>query len=167
MGLPQKQERFVQEYLVDLNATQAAVRAGYRGSTGSRLLARPEVAAAVDRAMEERARRTEVTQDRVIRELAAIAFAKATDHTRVSEDGQVEVLPTQAWPEGQARAAASIKAGRYGVTVSNYDKLKALELLGKHLGMFDGRGSLEVEENDLLERLMEGLSEEDEVSDLE
>lgn len=78
MELTPKQERFVAEYLIDLNATQAAVRAGYSARTaasqGARLLKQSGVARAVQAAQQARAVRTEITQDRVLQELARIAF---------------------------------------------------------------------------------------------
>ena len=108
MALNERQNRFVQEYLVDLNATQAAVRAGYSEKTaceqGSRLLANVKVQEAVQKAKAERQERTEITADMVVKELQSVAFAKAADYTD-----------------------ASLKYS---------NKLKALELLGKHLGMF-------------------------------
>lgn len=167
MGISQKQRRFVEEYLVDLNATQAAIRAGYCGKSGYKLMQRPEVQESIREQIRRRTERVEITQDMVLRELAAIGFAKATDHTRVSKSGVVEIMPTQEWTEAQARAVAAIKLGRYGVQVSNYDKVKALELLGKHLGMFDGRGGPAAEdENDLLERLLEESGEDMDTDDL-
>lgn len=76
--LTAKQQRFVEEYLIDLNATQAAIRAGYSPKTaneqGARLLANASVQEAIAKAMAERSRRTGISQDRVIQELARIAF---------------------------------------------------------------------------------------------
>jgi len=101
----------VQEYLVDLNATAAAKRAGYNEKTaysmGQRLLKKVEIQGVMQQAVEERQRRTEVTQDQVVDELKAVAFAQASDE----------------------RDSALKYAG----------KLKALELLGRHLGMFTDR----------------------------
>jgi len=78
MELTPKQARFVAEYLIDLNATQAAIRAGYSARTaasqGARLLKHGGVARAVQAAQQARALRTEITQDRVLQELARIAF---------------------------------------------------------------------------------------------
>ncbi|MDI9853820.1 terminase small subunit [Comamonas sp. 17RB] len=78
MELTPKQARFVAEYLIDLNATQAAIRAGYSAKTaasqGARLLKQGGVARAVQAAQQARAVRTEITQDRVLQELARIAF---------------------------------------------------------------------------------------------
>ena len=117
MALRPKQQRFVDEYLTDLNATQAAVRAGYSRKTANRIasenLTKPDIRGAISQAQRLRSERTEVTQDRVIQEIAKIAFF---DVSRMF-DGK----------EGQTGAA---------VRIVSPDKLRALELLGKHLGMF-------------------------------
>ena len=82
--LNEKQKRFVSEYIIDLNAKQAAIRAGYSPKTAevqaSRLLSLVKVQTEISKAMEDRGKRTGVTQDRVLAELSAIAFAKATDY---------------------------------------------------------------------------------------
>lgn len=85
--------------------------------------------------MQERQERTEVTQDQVVKELAAIAFAKATDYAEV-RDGQVIIKNTMDLSDMMVRAIAGIKEGRNGVEIKLNDKGKALELLGRHLGMF-------------------------------
>ncbi len=69
-----RQRRFVEEYLVDLNATQAAKRAGYNPGWGRELVHKPEVAAAIEKAQAKRAQRTRVSADRVVTELAKVAF---------------------------------------------------------------------------------------------
>lgn len=101
--LTDRQARFCEEYLIDLNATQAAIRTGYSEKTaneqGARLLANVSVQEKIAELKAERAKRTEMTQDSVIQELAAVARAEVKG-------------------------------------VRAVDKLKALELLGKHLGMF-------------------------------
>ena len=77
-----KQACFVQEYLIDLNATQAAIRAGYSANgadvQGARLLANARISVAIHEAMAERSKRTEITADRVLSEYARIAFAKTS-----------------------------------------------------------------------------------------
>ena len=88
--------------------------------------------------MQERQERTEVTQDQVVKELAAIAFAKATDYAEV-RDGQVIIKNTTDLSDMMVRAIAGIKEGRNGVEIKLNDKGKALELLGRHLGMFKDR----------------------------
>lgn len=158
--LTAKQQRFVEEYLIDLNATQAAIRAGYSvnraSELGYQLLQKTTVSNAITKAMEVRSQRTSITADMVLRELAMIAFANAADFAQVVEEpiiqnGQyvvdpdtgrvktykmVEVTPTSKLDEEQKKAIAGIKETKYGIDVSTYDKVKALELLGRHLGMF-------------------------------
>ena len=90
--LTEKQQRFVEEYLIDLNATQAAVRAGYSAKTadqqGSRMLANVKVQQEIGERMAERSRRIGVNQDRVVVELSKIAFVKMTDI--VDEQGKIK-----------------------------------------------------------------------------
>lgn len=82
-ALTKKQKRFVEEYLIDLNATQAAIRAGYSPDTaksiGCENLTKPDISAAISKAQAERSRRTGINQDRVIRELAKVAFLNPVD----------------------------------------------------------------------------------------
>ncbi len=81
--LTAKQQRFVEEYLIDLNATQAAIRAGYSPKTAysieNELLNKPEIRARIDITLAERSKRTGVNADRVIQELARIAFVNPTE----------------------------------------------------------------------------------------
>jgi phage terminase small subunit len=164
--LTAKQQVFVSEYLVDLNATQAAIRAGYSvnraSELGYQLLQKTTVSEAIEKAMEERSKRTCITADRVLNELAMIAFANGTDFAQVVDEpiiqngqyvrnpdtGQlrkqevVKVIPTDQLTEDKKKAIAGIKEGKYGVEVSTCDKVKALELLGRHLGMFKDKVEL-------------------------
>lgn len=138
MPLTAKQERFVSEYLVDLNATQAAVRAGYSAATaysaGERLLRHVEVQAAVTAAKAARAERTGVTQDRVVAELARMAFY---DPAALA----VEIKGPQdipSLPEEVRRAIIGWSWDRNGnFTLKLSPKTPSLELLGRHLGLFD------------------------------
>jgi phage terminase small subunit len=142
--------RFVAEYLIDLNATQAAVRAGYSERTayaqGSRLLKDAEVSAAVAAGMQARAERTAITQDRVLEELAVVGFSSVWDY-QIDEDGNV-TLDAAARPES-IRAVASIKRKRRTIPrddgddiveveteIRLWDKPGVLRLAGQHLGMF-------------------------------
>ena len=135
-----KQKRFCDEYLIDLNATRA-YKTAYPSikkdetarANGSRLLTYANIKKYIGERMQERQERTEVTQDQVVKELAAIAFAKATDYAEV-RDGQVIIKNTMDLSDMMVRAIAGIKEGRNGVEIN--DKGKALELLGRHLGMF-------------------------------
>lgn len=142
MALTEKQKRFVAEYLVDLNATQAAIRAGYSKKNadkiGHELLGKTRVSDAIQEAMNERSSRTEITQDMVIQELAAIGFSRATDYVRI-QDGIVLIKDTDGLTDAQKTAISSIEDGKYGVKIRLHDKVRALEKIGEHLGMFHGK----------------------------
>lgn len=145
--LTDKQQKFCDEYLIDLNATQAAIRAGYNEKTaysmGQRLLKNVEVQKYLQQRKAERMERVEVTQDRVVKELASIAFAKATDYVTI-RSGIVRIKDTDQLSDDQVRAIAGIKEGANGIEIKMNDKEKALELLGKHLGMWVDRVDLKV-----------------------
>lgn len=142
--LSAKQQLFVDEYLIDLNATQAYIRAGYKnfdsaGVEANKTLNIPKVRAAVDAAMAERSRRTGINQDRVLEEIAKLAFVNASD---VIDVDSATVLP-DAKPEDLACIqSVKIKRTTKGKSVIEereirfYDKKGSLELLGRHLGMF-------------------------------
>ena len=140
-----KQEHFCEEYLIDLNATQAAIRAGYSEKTaysaGQRLLRNVEIQNRIAELKAERSKRTEITQDRVVKELAAMAFAKATDYAQIAGNTVFIKSTTELTPEQQA-AIVGIKQTQAGIEVK-LDKTKALELLGRHLGMFKDKIELE------------------------
>lgn len=166
--MTEKQKIFADEYLIDLNATRA-YRKAYpsvkrdetAAQAGSRMLRNVKVAAYIQERMQERQKRTEITQDRVLQELAAIAFAKATDYAEVTDEC-VKIKDTKDLDEQQIRAIAGIKEGKFGIELKLNDKEKALELLGRHLGMFKDRvevSGLEEEKKklgDILEQLRGG-----------
>ena len=142
MALPKltpKQARFVHEYLVDLNATQAAIRAGYKKKNayqiGSENLRKPQIQAALQEARETQEARTQITADRVLRELARVAFADVTDVTYI-EGGHVRLMDSIELTEDQRAAIAYVKEGAFGPEVKLNDKIKALELIGKRPGYF-------------------------------
>ena len=165
--MTKKQKRFIEEYLIDLNATQAAIRAGYSPDTaksiGSENLTKPDIQARIAKAMAERSRRTGVNADRVVMELAKIAFVNAGDVI----DAETATLKTDAARDDTA-AIQSVKVKTFGEDglereIKMADKLKALELLGKHLGMFKDKvelsGTLETEKNkldDLIQQMRGG-----------
>lgn len=151
--LTDRQSRFVDEYLVDLNATKAATRAGYSAKTassqGERLLRNVEVAAAIEKRKAERSTATGITQERVLRELALLAFSDVT-HYQIDENGRVTLA--EGAPEGALRAISSIKhkTRSYGdgddttieheVEVKLWDKSANLKIAGRHVatpGFFD------------------------------
>ena len=143
--MTEKQKRFCDEYLIDLNATRA-YKVAYKNvksddvanAAASRLLTNVNVKNYIDDCMEERQKRTEVTQDRVIQELAAIAFSKVTDYATVKDD-MVKIKDTDELTEKQIRAISGIKEGKFGIELKLNDKEKALELLGRHLGMWNDK----------------------------
>lgn len=146
--LTPKQATFVQEYLVDLNATQAATRAGYSAKTaneqGARLLANASIARAVKAAMDERSARTEITADRVLRELGKIGFSDI----RKMFTPLGNLLPVSDLDDDTAACLSSIEVTTRRVRggdddevedvskVRLWDKRAALVDIGKHLGMF-------------------------------
>jgi phage terminase small subunit len=147
--LTEKQRSFIEEYLVDLNATQAALRAGYSEKTaysqGQRLLKNVEIQDIIQERMKERSKRTEVTSDRVVEELAKIAFSDLKDFVHWDENG-VTILDSE-HVDGSVLAEISEttniqtfpnggESERIQKKVKPHDKMKALEMLGKHLGMF-------------------------------
>lgn len=161
--LTDKQKLFADEYLIDLNATRA-YKAVYKNikndetaaAASARLLRNVKVAEYIQERMKDREKRTEITQDMVLKELAAIAFSNGSDFAQVVEEkiiihGQyvidpdtgmmktqetVRITPTDKLPEEKQKAIAGIKMGKNGIEVSTCDKVRALELVGKHLGMF-------------------------------
>lgn len=130
----------MEEYLIDLNATQAAIRAGYSPDTASVIgcenLIKPKIKSAIDKAIAERSKRTGINADRVIREIAKIAFVNAADLI----DFDTATIDSNAVNDDTA-AIQSVKVKYFGEDglereIKLADKLKALELLGKHLGLF-------------------------------
>ena len=147
LTITEKQKAFVEEYLVDLNATRA-YKAVYKSCkkdetarvNGSRLLTNANVAEYLAKRRKDMQKRTEVTQDRVIQELAAIAFSDILDYVSISDDGpysEVVLTPTKSIPTHKRAAIAGIKQGANGIEVKLYDKLVALDKLGQHLGLFN------------------------------
>ena len=143
--LTEKQQRFVDEYLIDLNATQAAIRAGYSVKTaneqGSQNLAKLSIQQAIAEQMAERSKRTGINQDRVVLELAKIALVKMTDivdsQGRIKSDASPDDLAcieSVKYKESESDAGSSVER-----EVKIASKLKALELLGKHLGMWNDK----------------------------
>ena len=150
--LTPKQQRFADEYLIDLNATQAAIRAGYSPKSaeqqGSALLRNPKVRAYIDERMAEHSRRTGVTQERIIRELARIAFL---DPTKLVNMDKAELLDDATEDDRAAIAAVKVKtiSGEETEMVEREirfaDKIKALELLGKRFGMWIDKQQVDVQ----------------------
>ena len=160
-GLLPRQQRFVEEYLVDLNATQAAVRAGYSerwaGVNADKLLKNTSVAKAVQEGMAARSARTEVTQDWVLRRYVMIAGVDKRQF--FYDDGSLK--PVSEWTEEMAAAVGSfdaVESGGEGVPVvlkrlKFLDGKAALDSIARHLGMFNDKVKLDVDVS-LAERLV-------------
>ena len=151
MGLTAKQQAFVNEYLIDLNASAAYLRAGYKCSEpcarrlASRLLTNEDVQSAVKSALAARTERVEITQDMVLRELARVAFADTTSAVRI-EGGRVVVQDTDEMDENTRRAISEISETKTlnggTLKIKFHDKVKALELLSRHLGILNDKLSV-------------------------
>jgi phage terminase small subunit len=139
-----KQRAFVAEYLIDLNATQAAIRAGYKENAanraGWRLLRLTQVEAAVAEAMAARAERTRVSLDRVIEEYARLAFTDMRAFTEWGPEG-MRLRPHSALSDADAAAVREVTdGGRTGKPrIRLHDKRAALDALARHLGLFGTR----------------------------
>lgn len=141
VALTDRQRRFVAEYLIDLNATQAAIRAGYSVKSadkiGPELLGKTRVGEAIRAAQSERSERTEITQDRVLEELAALAFAHMGQFATWSKESVSLKDSTKLDPRAVSEVKQSVKQFGTDIGIKLHDKLGALKLLGQHLGMFD------------------------------
>lgn len=148
--MTKKQELFVAEYLIDLNATQAAIRAGYSvraaKEIGCENLTKPNIQNAIAKAMAERSKRTGVNQDRVVQELARLAFVNITDvidsQGKIKEDAAKDdksCIESIKYKESKTDTGSSIER-----EVKIGSKMKALELLGKHLGMWNDKVDVNV-----------------------
>ncbi|SOS28054.1 terminase [Pseudomonas syringae pv. avii] len=167
MALTVKQQRFVDEYLIDLNATQAAIRAGYSQKTarqiGNRMLTNVDIQAATSKRMGERSNRVEITQDMVLKELAKIGFSDIRKVVRWGEtqlrmvdsedDGPEDMVPyhglslidSSEIDDSIAGAIAEVSQSRDGLKVKLHDKKGALVDIGRHLGMFSPPGHADLD----------------------
>lgn len=164
--LTAKQQKFIDEYLIDLNATRA-YKAAYpkcksdeaANAASSRLLRNVKVQEQITKEQQDIQERTKITQDKVVQELAKIAFSNATDYVEVVtrptirrvwdkeeekyvyEEGDVYeqdiiLKDTKQLTNDQKAAISSIKNTKHGITIEQCNKVEALHLLGQHLGMF-------------------------------
>ncbi len=160
--LTPKQEMFVKEYLIDLNATQAALRAGYSEKTAYRTgadnLKKPQIQEAIRQAMQKREQRTEITADKVLEEYAKLGFSDVTDYLQVvtervlvghdKETGEpisdisqfVLMKDTKDISPEKLAAISEVKQHKDGsISFKLHDKRGALDSIAKHLGMFTER----------------------------
>ena len=156
--LTPQQDRFAQEYIIDLNATQAAKRAGYSEISadmlGYQLLQNPIVLQTIQRYKATLSKKTAVTAQNVVNELAKLGFADMGDYSEWSKDG-TKIVPSKELREGQTAAVQEINisslvvAGEseddekqvlsQNIKLKLHDKKGALDLLGRHLGLFTER----------------------------
>ena len=168
MAKVDKKTLFAKEYLADLNATQAAIRAGYSEKTAKqqacRLLAREDVQAAIQKEMNKRARRTEITADKVLEEYAKLGFSDITDYLQVvterilvghdKETGEpisdisqfVLMKDTKDIPPEKLAAISEVKQHKDGsISFKLHDKRGALDSIARHLGMFNDKVTVNIE----------------------
>ena len=141
--LTPKQLLFTKEYMVDLNATQAAIRAGYseKGADvqGCKLLAKPKVKAVIQAAMDKRTERLEITSDRILQEIAKLAYSNMDDFT--AEDNVTLDLTGLTRDQMAALQGMDNEDGKLRIKLA--DKRAALDLLGRHLKLFTDRHEID------------------------
>ena len=154
--LTPKQERFCEEYLIDLNATQAAIRAGYSEKTaafaGCDNLTKPNIRGRVQELVAKRSNRTQVKADQVVTELAKLGFSSIGDYLSFGPGGVI-LKESGEMTREQLACVAEVSQLRGGggeggtIRFKLHDKKGALELLGRHLGMFVDRTRHELSES--------------------
>ncbi|KAA6459653.1 terminase small subunit [Acidobacteria bacterium AB60] len=178
--LTPKQKVFVREYLVDLNATKAAERAGYSKKAahvqGARLLSNAKVQAAISEKQEKRFQKLEISAERVLNELALLGFSNMLDYVKIVPDGSARV-DLSALTREQAAAIGEITVEEYvertggesddgesdtekvkRVKFKLHDKRAALVDLGKHLKLFTEKVQVEGEMSFEVRNVRERLS---------
>lgn len=152
MGLTYKQRRFIEEYLLDLNATAAAIRARYSPRTarqiGQENLTKPDIQDAIDKAMAKRSIRTGINSDRVMLELARLAFVNPLDVINLKDAtvyGDADRDDVAAIASVKVKTIFTPQGKIIEREVKFYNKLHALELLGKHMGMFSDKINVNAE----------------------
>jgi phage terminase small subunit len=165
MSLTEKQARFVSEYLIDLNATQAAIRAGYSADTaeqiGYQLLQKTSVADAIAAGSKKLTDKLNITADRVLGAIALVAFSDV--RKMFGPDGAL--LRPGAWDEETAAAVAALDvvtvsrgegAVEHIAKVKRADRLRALDMLARHLSLYNDKLEVKHPLDGLAERLERG-----------
>ena len=147
-ALAPRQQRFIDEYMIDLNATRAAIAAGFSKKAASQAgwdqLRNPKVALEIGRRQSLLSERLSVSADNVLSELSKLAFANVGDFYRVGEDGRLEVDSNALTDPLKSAALAQLDItektnGDQAIKIKLADKRAALTDLGKHLGLFAGK----------------------------
>ena len=138
-SLTDKQRRFCNEYIIDFNGTQAAIRAGYSKNgaqvTAFNLLTKTNIKNFIDERKKEISKSNKISVEKIVNELGHIAFSNITDYIEVKE-GSITLTDWTNLTKEQTAAIESIHQTKEGYRVKLYNKPHALEMLGKHLGMF-------------------------------
>lgn len=141
MKLNERQQRFIDEYIIDLNATQAAIRAGYSKRTarsqGQRLLTNVDIKQAIDKRLQEKTDELIMKQDEILVRLSEQARREAVDH-------QVVVVEKPSFDENGNFLGVEKKPEVVEVPTQNKDAIKALELLGKRYMMWTDKQQVDV-----------------------
>lgn len=169
-SLNERQSRFVDEYLKDLNATQAYIRAGYAkdgaAPSAAKLLTNTKIAEEVSRRRKIQGSQLSITAERIMNEIAKVAFGSLGDIITIHADGSASFNLADATPDHIA-ALSSYQVEEFmdgggddarpvrRMKITQHDKLKALELAGRHLGMWNDKIKLDVDTL-LVDRLLEG-----------
>ena len=158
--LTDQNKRFGEEYIIDLHITNAAIRAKYSKKTaysiGQRLLKNVEMQDYIQKLMDERSKRTNITRDKVLKELAHLGFSNIKNYIKASTDGFIVFKDIDQISEEDARAIESIKVNvKEGkIEFKLHSKTKTIEMMGRHLGMFldktEHSGKVEVEINRII-----------------
>lgn len=142
LKLTPKQKLFCKYYLISLNATDAAIKAGYSKKTANRIgtenLSKPVIREYLESQMKKREQKLEITADKVIAEIAKLAFANTTDILEITDHGVVikDLTKLDTSCISSAEEVFDKEGMRLGVKIKLHDKTKNLELLGRHLGLF-------------------------------
>lgn len=180
--LTPKQRRFAEEYCVDFNATQAAIKAGYAEnsaySTGHRLLKNDEIQAAIAREQDRLTERTRITQDRIMKELSRTGFAdmrnfaewdgesmRFRDSDELSADDSPAIRDVTSTRQYQYSKDGDLVGETVNTQVRLHDKKAALELMGKQIGMFKDRLDIGTPEDTPFVVKVKGLSKEADAGD--
>lgn len=160
-----RDEKFAEEYLFDYDAKNAALRAGFAYSTARNAAAwinpenptKPALRKRIDQLIAEQSKRTGITADRVLLEIARVAFADISDVLDVDK-----LCIREGLPRDRTAAVASVTIGKGKnpkIEVRMADKMKAIELIGRRLGLFDGKAAGDADMESMLAQIAKAVGE--------